>query len=83
MFENPRRGRQAKKVYNKCSANSKSQIVFRTDVFRKLSLGAPDLITTTVFFFNKRKTLNINVLYVKKLQFATVGTVGTEETEEQ
>ena len=25
----------------KCSENSKSQIVFRTDIFRKLSLGAP------------------------------------------
>ena len=38
--------RQAsKKFYNKCSDNSSSQIVFRTDIFRKLTLGAP------VFFF--------------------------------
>ena len=36
--------RQAsKKFYNKCSENSRSQIVFRTDIFRKLTLGAPDL----------------------------------------
>ena len=38
--------RQAsKKFYNKCSDNSSSQIVFRKDIFRKLTLGAP------VFFF--------------------------------
>ena len=31
--------RQAsKKFYNKCSENSRSQIVFRTDIFRKLRL---------------------------------------------
>ena len=37
--------RQAsKEFYNKCSKNSSSQIVFRTDIFRKLTLGAP--ITT-------------------------------------
>ena len=42
MFENPRRARQAsKKLHNKRSENSRSQIVFRTDIFRKLSLGAP------------------------------------------
>ena len=28
---------------NKCSENYRSQIVFRTDIFRKLRLGAPDL----------------------------------------
>ena len=34
--------RQAsKKFYNKWSENSRSQIVFRTDIFRKLTLGAP------------------------------------------
>ena len=27
--------------YNKISENSRSQIVFRTDLFRKLTLGAP------------------------------------------
>ena len=39
MFEN----KQASKTfYNKCSENSRSQIVFRTDIFRKLTLGAPE-----------------------------------------
>ena len=33
-----------KKFYNKSSENSRSQIVFRTDIFWKLSLGAPDKI---------------------------------------
>ena len=34
--------RQAGKNFcNKCSENSKSQIVFRTGIFRKLTLGAP------------------------------------------
>ena len=31
------------KFYNKCSENSRSQIVFRTNIFRKLTLGAPEL----------------------------------------
>ena len=34
-------GRQARKFYNKCSENSRSLIVFRTDIFRELTLGAP------------------------------------------
>ena len=29
-------------LYNKCSENSRAQIVFRTDIFQKLTLGAPD-----------------------------------------
>ena len=29
-------------IYNKCPENSRSQIVFRTDIFQKLSLGAPE-----------------------------------------
>ena len=41
MFKNPRRGRQARNFGKKCSENFRSQIVFRTDIFRKLSLGAP------------------------------------------
>ena len=31
----------SKKFYNKFSKNSSSQVVFRTDIFRKLTLGAP------------------------------------------
>ena len=45
MFKNHRRGRQARNFCNKCSKNSSSQIVFpyfRTDIFRKLTSGAPD-----------------------------------------
>ena len=34
--------RASKKFNNKCSENSRSQIVFRTDIFQKLSLGALD-----------------------------------------
>ena len=60
MFENPRRGRQAsKKSYNKCSKNSRSQIVFRTAFFEKLSLSAPEgfafLSVGTVFIDIVRK----------------------------
>ena len=60
MFENPRRGRQAsKKSYNKCSKNSRSQIVFRTAIFQKLSLSAPEgfafLSVGTVFIDIVRK----------------------------
>ena len=44
MFENPRRDMQASnKFYKICSENSRSQIVFLTDIFRKLTLSAPSL----------------------------------------
>ena len=42
MFENPSRGRQARN-FKTCSENSRFQIVSRTDIFRKLTLGAPDI----------------------------------------
>ena len=51
MFENPRRCRQARNFTKKCFENSRSQIVFRTDIFRKLSLGAP-VLTLRHFFFS-------------------------------
>ena len=35
----------SKKFYDKYSENSRSQIVFRTDIFRKLTLGAPESFT--------------------------------------
>ena len=41
MFENPRIRQASKEFYNRCSENSRSQIVFRTDILRKLTLGAP------------------------------------------
>ena len=47
MFENPRRGRQARNFTANVPKNSSSQIVFRTDIFRKLSLGAPDLYSAS------------------------------------
>ena len=34
----------SKKFNNKCSENSRSQIVFRRDIFQKLTLGAPGKI---------------------------------------
>ena len=34
-------------IYNKCSENSRSEIVFRTDIFLKLALGAPDWVFHT------------------------------------
>ena len=40
MFENPRRGRQARNL-QQIFRNSRSQIVFRTEFFWKLTLGAP------------------------------------------
>ena len=42
MVENPRTGRQAKNfTTNVPKIPAKSQIVFRTVIFRKLTLGAP------------------------------------------
>ena len=35
-------GEAGKQENNKFSENSRSQIVFRTDIFQKLSFGAPD-----------------------------------------
>ena len=29
-------------ILQQCSENSRSQMVFQTDIFRKLTLGAPD-----------------------------------------
>ena len=39
----------SKKFYNKCSENSRSQIVFRTDIFRKLTLGASEILIISHF----------------------------------
>ena len=41
-FENPRRGRQARNLTTNVRENSRSQIVFRTDILQKFSSGAPD-----------------------------------------
>ena len=42
MFQNPRRGMQARNFTDKWFENSRSRFVFRTDIFRKLTLGAPE-----------------------------------------
>ena len=36
----------------KCSVNSRSQIVFRIDIFRKLSLVAPEIYVIAIKFAN-------------------------------
>ena len=41
MFENPRRGRQERKFTT--NVPKILDLKFRTDIFRKLTLGAPDL----------------------------------------
>ena len=71
MFENPRRGRQARNFCNKCSENSRSQIVFRTHIFRKLTFGAPDVrhLLFTIFArktaCQKKKSLDDRSIYVQ------------------
>ena len=62
MFENPRRGRQARNFTKKCSENSRYQIVFRTDIFRKLTLGAPDLCLLMRIIVLTLASLHLGVL---------------------
>ena len=50
------------KILNKCSENSRSQIVFRTDIFRKLTLGPSFLrrhCTTTTWNFLIRCVIEV------------------------
>ena len=55
MLENPRRGRHAsKRFYNKCSENSRYQIVFRTDIFPKIVVGCPWQKGFSIFHCNIR-----------------------------
>ena len=49
------------KFYNKCSENSRSQIVFQTDVFRKLTLGAP----VTFLYAPQKKEMSGNAAKMK------------------
>ena len=77
MFENPRRGRQARNFTTNVPKILGSQIVFRTDTFRKLTLGAPDLTQVPVvvqqqvhykegFRFSRTDTCtNYKVVYAK------------------
>ena len=52
MFENPRTGRQARNSTANDPKISRSQIVFRTDIFRKLTLGAPVFTLSVSFGFH-------------------------------
>ena len=55
--------RQAsKKFNNKCSKNSRSQIVFRTGIFRKWTLGAPG--SNFLAFFIRRSFLSVLISYL-------------------
>ena len=57
--------RQAsKKFYNKCSENSRSQIVFRTDIFQKLSLGAPAKLLLSLVVLLKLVKLLFILLFI-------------------
>ena len=40
-------GKGSKKFYNKCSENSRSEIVFRTDIFPKIVVGCPCRVIVT------------------------------------
>ena len=40
-LENPRRGSQARNLTMKGFKNSRSQIIFRTDIFQKIVVGCP------------------------------------------
>ena len=64
MFENLRRGRQAR---NFTKNVLKSQIVVRTDIFRKLTLGALILISSSrhvIFFLSIRIVLSCFCLLI-------------------
>ena len=50
MFENPRRGRQASNFTTNVPKNSRSQIVFRTDIFPKIVVGCPCSTANSVKF---------------------------------
>ena len=50
MLENPKIVRQARNFRTNAPKNSRSQIVFRTDIFRKLTLGAPDCCDVMLIF---------------------------------
>ena len=60
----------SKKFYSKCSENSRSRIILRTDVFRKLTLGAPDFSHRIIRPFAYNQSLQhptIAVLLIKIL----------------
>ena len=56
------------KILNKCSENSRSQIVFRTYIFQKLTLGAPD----EMIWKRWGETFTSFIYYIDKLIIAYV-----------
>ena len=65
--------RQAiKKFYNKSSENSRSEIVFRKDIFRKLTLGALDYMSIynrfcKVLYVNVNKCCDISMTRERRI----------------
>ena len=51
-------------LYNKCSENSRAQIVFRTDIFQKLTLGAPDYSDEEFISNDLNKTLKTHLSWL-------------------
>ena len=65
IFLNVRKSleRQAgKKYYKKCSENSRSQIVFRTDIFRQYLLLRTDILQKTVVGFPCTLTFFLSII---------------------
>ena len=71
MFENPRRGRKTRNFTTNVPKNSRSQIVFRTDTFRKLTLGAAEECTEGVISEMTTTSMGIrkNATIIKKLAY--------------
>ena len=64
MSENPRRGRQARN-FTTNAENSRSQIVFRTDIFPKIYVGCPWRVSNTVRIQNlSRDTFSGTIAYL-------------------
>ena len=61
----------SKKFYNKCSENSRSQIVFRTDIFRRLTLGAP--IQLSLYKSFRTSSFTIVYVFAEKAGLVNVG----------
>ena len=61
FFENPRRGRQARNFTTNIPKILDLKIVFRTDIFRKLLLGAPDLTSAFSPFYGCKLSIITSV----------------------
>ena len=60
-------------IYNKCSENSRSEIVFRTDIFRKLTLGAPAEFFQYRMNIKRERILSLLFhLYIHLSAFSTI-----------